>query len=81
MSSAHCGSGQVYGGWRGLYQLAIEPWVGYPVRWEEVLATGRARHLLPNEPIDYDISAVAYTGIERVGNIQTDGDRVRVFPR
>ena len=72
---------QVYGGWRGLYQLAIEPWVGYPVRWEEALAAGRTHRLLPNDPVEYTVSAAAYTGIERVSAIHSDGDKIRVLPR
>lgn len=72
---------QVYGGWRGLHQLAIEPWVGYPVRWEDALQAGRTRSLIPNLPVEYTVSAAVYTGIERVGAIHTDGDRLHVLSR
>ena len=34
-----------YGGWRGLYHLAVEPWVGWPVNLERAVAAGRAAFL------------------------------------
>jgi galactose mutarotase-like enzyme len=65
---------QVYGGWRGLYQLAIEPWVGYPVHWEEALAAGRTRRLMPGVPLEYTTTMTIYSGLERVTGIhERDG--------
>jgi hypothetical protein len=65
---------QVYGGWRGLYQLAIEPWVGWPVRWEDALAAGRVRCILPGASLDYSVSAAAFTGLSRVTNLAVRDD-------
>jgi galactose mutarotase-like enzyme len=70
---------QVYGGWRGLYQLAIEPWVGYPVRLEQAIDAGRQRVLLPGQPLEYEVSMVVYTGLTRVSAIQVDGSNVTVL--
>ncbi len=53
---------QVYGGWRGLYQLAVEPWTGYPVKLEEAVAVGRQTTLRPGQPVEYDVTAFAYQG-------------------
>jgi hypothetical protein len=69
---------QVYGGWRGLYQLAIEPWVGYPVRLEQAIEAGRQRILHPGAPIEYETAMVVYSGLERVTKIARDGDRYAV---
>ena len=35
----------VYGGWRGLYAVALEAWTAHPARLDEVIAAGRARTL------------------------------------
>lgn len=72
---------QVYGGWRGLYQLAIEPWVGYPVRLEQAIAAGRQRVLPPGATVAYEACMVVYAGVERVREIRRDGERVTVVPR
>ncbi|MCK6579387.1 MAG: hypothetical protein L6Q98_14945 [Anaerolineae bacterium] len=69
---------QVYGGWRGLYQLAIEPWVGYPVRLEQAIEAGRQRVIQPGEVIEYEAAMVVYTGLSRVSRIQQQGQRIVV---
>ena len=69
---------QVYGGWRGLYQLAIEPWVGYPVRLEQAIEAERQRILLPNAPLEYEVGMVVYSGMASVGSIERSGDHYRV---
>lgn len=69
---------QVYGGWRGLYQLAIEPWVGYPVRLGQAIEAGRQRILPPGQPVEYEAALVVYTGLEAVSGIQRTGDRYTV---
>ncbi len=61
---------QVYGGWRGLYQLAIEPWVGYPVRLEQAIEAGRQRILPPNQPLEYEAALVVYSGLASVSAIE-----------
>lgn len=69
---------QVYGGWRGLYQLAIEPWVGYPVRLEDAIAAGRQRVLQPQEVLEYDVAMVIYTGLTSVSAIERAGNTYTV---
>jgi hypothetical protein len=72
---------QVYGGWRGLYQLAIEPWVGHPVRLEQALAAGTTRRLLPGQPLDYEAAMLVYTGHASVSDIRCDvGDTYTLSP-
>lgn len=65
---------QVYGGWRGLYHLAIEPWVGWPVRLDEAIAAGRQRVLQPGEQVEYEAALVVYTGMKAVSRIEKTGD-------
>lgn len=69
---------QVYGGWRGLYQLAIEPWIGYPVRLEQAIEAGRQRILQPGQSLEYDAAMVVYSGVARVTGIEGDGSLYRV---
>ncbi|MBI5669122.1 MAG: DUF5107 domain-containing protein [Chloroflexi bacterium] len=69
---------QVYGGWRGLYQLAIEPWVGYPVQLNQAIEAGRQRILQPREIVEYEAAMVVYTGLEAVSSITRDGERYTV---
>jgi hypothetical protein len=70
---------QVYGGWRGLYHLAIEPWVGYPVRLDQAITAGRQRILQPNQPLEYEAAMIVYTGMDSVGGIKRDGDGYTVM--
>jgi hypothetical protein len=70
---------QVYGGWRGLYHLAIEPWVGYPVRLDQAIEAGRQRILQPGQPLEYEAAMVVYIGVSAVRGIRRDGDEYRVL--
>ena len=70
---------QVYGGWRGLYHLAIEPWVSYPVRLEQAIDAGRQRILQPGQPLEYAAAMVVYTGIEVVREIRREGEQIEVL--
>lgn len=72
---------QVYGGWRGLYQLAIEPWVGYPVRLEQAIEANRQRVLQPGQQVDYDVTAFAFGGIDRVTDVRRDANGIRLQGR
>jgi hypothetical protein len=69
---------QVYGGWRGLYQLAVEPWVGYPVRLEQAIEAGRQRILPPNQPLEYEVGMVVYSGLASVSRISREGQQYQV---
>ncbi|HVU11193.1 MAG TPA: hypothetical protein VHD90_07935 [Phototrophicaceae bacterium] len=69
---------QVYGGWRGLYQLAVEPWVGYPVRLEQAIDAGRQRIVQPNQPLEYEAAVVIYSGLEAVSAIERSGGHYTV---
>lgn len=71
---------QVYGGWRGLYHLAIEPWVGYPVRLDQAIAAGRYRTLQPGQPLEYEAAMVVYSGLKSVSGIEQRGGSYRVRP-
>ena len=58
-----------YGGWRNLYHLAVEPWVGYPLRLDQAVAAGRGYVLPPSQPVTYDVTVFAYTGLTQVSHI------------
>ena len=63
----------VYGGWRGHYHLALEPWTGWPHQLDRAVAAGRHRTLAPGEALECETLAVAYTGLRRVSAIGWDG--------
>jgi galactose mutarotase-like enzyme len=64
---------QSYGGWRGLYHLAIEPWVGYPVKLDEAIQAGHHLTLSGEQTLEYKVSVLAYTGLIKVGNVTEHG--------
>lgn len=63
----------VYGGWRGLYTAAVEAWTGYPAKLSEAFEIGKYSQLMPGEKIECETKLIAYTGIEKVIRIDTDG--------
>ena len=63
----------VYGGWRGHYHAALEPWTGWPHQLDKAVAAGRHRTLAPGESLDCETMAVVYTGLARVQRIHGDG--------
>lgn len=63
----------VYGGWRGHYHVALEPWTGWPHQLDKAVAAGRHRTLLPGESLECETLAVAYTGLTSVSGIAPDG--------
>lgn len=63
----------VYGGWRGHYHVALEPWTGWPHRLDKAVAVNRHRTLLPGERLECETLAVAYTGLSSVSSIGADG--------
>jgi galactose mutarotase-like enzyme len=63
----------VWGGWRGLYTVAVEPWTAWPARLDEVISAGRQRRLKPGETIETELRYVAYEGMATVSGIDGDG--------
>lgn len=63
----------VYGGWRGLYTVALEAWTAHPPRLDEVIAAGRARTLEPGEHLETELRFIAVQGIASVAEIGSDG--------
>lgn len=59
----------VYGGWRGLYAVALEAWTAHPPRLDEVIAAGRARTLGPGEDLVTEIRLIAFDGISSVAGV------------
>ncbi len=63
----------VYGGWRGLYTVAIEPWTSYPARLDQAIAAGRHRTLAPGQALQTEIRFIAFVGLGSVSGIDADG--------
>ncbi len=63
----------VYGGWRGLYTVALEAWTAHPPRLDEVIAAGRARSLAPGEQLETEVRFIAFDGIGSVAEVGADG--------
>lgn len=63
----------VYGGWRGLYTVALEAWTAYPPRLDEVIAAGRARSLEPGASLATEVRFIAFDGIGSVAEVSPDG--------
>jgi hypothetical protein len=69
---------QLYGGWRGLYHLAIEPWVGHPVRLEQAIEAGRQPILAPGH-VEYEAAMIVYIGLTSVTRMQRNGMNYKVY--
>jgi galactose mutarotase-like enzyme len=65
---------QVYGGWRGLHHVALEPWTSYPMQLEEAQAAGRARILQPGESLETDVAFILFSGLDAVAAVERHGD-------
>ena len=63
----------VYGGWRGHYHAALEPWTGWPHQLDKAVAAGRHRTLAPGESLQCETMAVVYGGVRSVKGITWDG--------
>ena len=63
----------VYGGWRGLYAVALEAWTAHPPRLDNVIAAGRVRTLGPGEHLETEVRFIAFDGIGSVADVSTDG--------
>lgn len=53
---------QSYGGWQGLYHLAVEPWVGHPVNLEQAVRLGNYHLLSGQQTLEYQVSILVYEG-------------------
>jgi galactose mutarotase-like enzyme len=63
----------VYGGWRGHYHVALEPWTGWPHRLDRAVEANRHRTLQPGECLECETLAVGYSGLSSVSGIGMDG--------
>jgi len=63
----------VYGGWRGYYHVAVEPWTGYPSRLAEAAAADRALTLGPGDSVETEVAAMVYAGVDSVARLAADG--------
>lgn len=65
---------QSYGGWRDLYHIAVEPWVGYPVCLKDAVRAGRHKTLKASETVAYDVVVNVFSGVDKVSSIaEEDG--------
>jgi hypothetical protein len=71
---------QVYGGWRGYYHAAMEPWTSWPGTLAEAVKLGRARVMNPGDVLETTVSAVIYGGVEGVADLRADGSVVPAAP-
>jgi hypothetical protein len=67
---------QVYGGWRGYYHAAMEPWTSWPGTLAEAVKLGRARVMNPGDVVETTIHAVIYGGVDGVADLRADGSVV-----
>jgi len=63
----------LYGGWRGLYHVILEPCTAYPRDLREAVQRGRVGHLGGGQTLEADVVAVAYSGKSSVSKIGSDG--------
>lgn len=63
----------VYGGWRGIYALALEAWTSSPARLDEAIAAGRHRTLRPGETLETEVRFIVYEGLSGVREVTLDG--------
>ncbi len=64
---------QTHGGWRGLHTVVVEPCTGYPYDLAEAAASGRCARLEPGQVLETQVTAVVFTGRDRVERIAPDG--------
>ena len=63
----------VYGGWRGIYGLALEAWTSYPARLDQAIAAGQHRTLAPGDSLETTVTFIAFEGITSVTGVTRDG--------
>lgn len=64
---------QVYGGWRGYYHLALEPWTGYPIRLDKAVEAGGAEWLGSGYTYDAELKITCFEGLDNVTRMDSDG--------
>lgn len=66
---------QGYPWWGRLHTTALEPWTSFPTNGlNEAVQNGTAMLLQPGEQVHTTLHAVAYSGLDRVTQISTDGE-------
>lgn len=65
---------QVFGGWRGYYHVAIEPWTSYPITLHQAVSAGTAQWLIPGQPYHTSFTITGFEGKERVSHIDPQGN-------
>lgn len=63
----------VYGGWRGIYTVALEAHTSWPGRLDQAIDAGRHRTLGPSEVLETEVQYVAYEGLRSVTHVHPDG--------
>jgi hypothetical protein len=64
----------LYGGWRGLYHVILEPCNSFPRDLGEAVRIGRVGRLGGGQTLTANVVAVAYSGKESVSKIGADGE-------
>lgn len=64
----------VYGGWRGLYCVAVEAWTGYPGKLQDAVKKGEHSSLKAGQSLSCETSLVGYTSFSGVDRIEPDGE-------
>lgn len=64
----------VYGGWRGIYSLALEAWTSYPARLDKAIEAGRHRTLDPGESLTTEVRFIAFQGLTSVTSVSPEGE-------
>ena len=62
-----------YGFWRGCHNMGLYPMSGYPATLQKAAEAGTCSHLGPGESLECEVRMVAYTGLSRVTNIDSNG--------
>jgi len=65
---------QVYGGWRGYYHVALEPWTGHPITLSQAVEAGTACWIKPDAQFHASIVLVCFRGFSEVLQITEAGD-------
>jgi hypothetical protein len=63
----------VYGGWRGLYCVAVEAWTGYPGALDMAIKNGVYSNLEPGKSLTCETRLIGYRGLSKIDRIKPDG--------
>ncbi|MCL5065750.1 MAG: hypothetical protein M1600_11870 [Firmicutes bacterium] len=64
----------VYGGWRGLYHVAMEPWTSFPTAIDEASRGGRTVVLNPGDKWETAVTAVVHHGWKAITHVSPHGE-------